>query len=221
MAITVTTETGAVLDGIDVVVLGGTDRAGKSDASGQVNFPGLPAGTYRLRFSGEPVITFEREVAVRAGQVSDVDVALSRAEPPKAAPPPQVVSAPPPQAPVFAPAGPSGQPQALSITALLEKDFVGDQPRHESFLSCSGNTRTTMLQLLKEPWPDRIFPNADSVYYVLGGEGTLRMSGRESRLNTYGFLSVPRGTRHAFERRGNRALVLLVVQSGEPCEPAR
>ena len=38
---------------------------------------------------------------------------------------------------------------------------------------------------------------------------------------TNGFLSVPRGASHSFERRGNRPLVLLAVLGGEPCEAAK
>jgi mannose-6-phosphate isomerase-like protein (cupin superfamily) len=164
------------------------------------------------------VITFEREVVVRAGQVSDVDVALSKA------PPPKIVTLPPPPAPeppAAAPvSGPTGHPQALSIFDVLEKEFVGRQALRESLLSCSGDTRATMLQL-NDPSPERTYLDADSVYYVLGGEGTLHINGRDSRIDTNGFLSVPRGTRHSFTRRGSRPLVLLAVRSGEPCTEAR
>jgi mannose-6-phosphate isomerase-like protein (cupin superfamily) len=38
---------------------------------------------------------------------------------------------------------------------------------------------------------------------------------------TNAFLSVPRGSSHAFERRGGRPLVLLAVLGGEPCETAK
>jgi hypothetical protein len=61
-----------------------------------------------------------------------------------------------------------GQPQSLSIPDLLEKDFVGKQPRRESLLACSGNTRTTMLQI-NEPLPERRYADGDIAYYVIGG----------------------------------------------------
>jgi hypothetical protein len=116
--------------------------------------------------------------------------------------------------------GPTGQPQSLSVPDLLEKEFVGKQPRRESLLSCSGNTRTTMLQI-NEPLPERRYADGDIVYYVIGGEGTLKQNGRDSRLGTNTFLSVPRGTSHSFERRGNRPLILLAVLGGEACEQAK
>src|SRR5688500_9592630 len=48
VAITVTDPAGETLEGIEVQVTGATDRRGTTNASGQLNFPGLQAGTYRL-----------------------------------------------------------------------------------------------------------------------------------------------------------------------------
>ena len=221
MAITVTDMRGMTLSGVHVEVTGPTERMGDTDASGQVNFPGLTAGTYRLRFTGDPVTAFEKEVAVRAGQIADVDVSLAAAPPRPAAPPPApaVVPAAPSSA-AAATVGPKGQPQILSIPDALEKDYVGKQPRRETLLSCSGNTRTTMIQL-NEPQPERVYADADAVYYIIGGEGTVAINGKTSALGTNAFVSVPRGTGHSFLRKGNRPLILLSVLSGEPCEQAR
>ena len=216
IAITVTDLQGATLEGVEVQVLGATERKGETNASGQVNFPGLQAGTYRLRFSGAPVITFEREVSLRGGQVAALDVALNPAPPPPA-PAPEPAPAPAAAAPN---AGPAGEPQTLDVPDLLEKNFVGSMPRRETLLSCSGNTRTTMIQL-NQPLPDRLYDTADAAYYVIGGEGTVRIAGRESKLGTNAYVSVPRGTAHAFTRAGRRPLILLMVLSGEPCEMPR
>jgi hypothetical protein len=217
MAITVTNPQGATIPGVAVVLMGPTERSGETDGSGQINFPGLQAGTYRLRFSGEMVTAFEKEVAVRAGQVADVDVSLNPAPEPKVI----VKEAPAlPPGPVATATGPKGQPVTYAIGDLLEKEFVGRQPRRETLLSCSGNERASMIQL-NEPLPERLYENADAVYYVLGGEGTLMLNGKETRLGLNGFASVPRGTSHSFSKRGNRLLVLLSVLSGEPCEEAR
>ena len=87
MAITVTDPRGATLGGIRVSLSGATTRNGETDPSGNLNFTGLMAGTYRLRFDGDNVISFEREVTLRSGQVLDVDVSLNPApEPPAPAP---------------------------------------------------------------------------------------------------------------------------------------
>ena len=222
LTITVTDPGGATLPGVHVAVSGSTDRSADTSDSGQLNLPGLLAGNYRLRFSGDNVVTYEREVTIRAGQVMDVDISLFAAPKPAPPPPPPPPPAPAPvvEAAPKPPTGPSGQPQSVSVVDLIEKDYVGRQPRRESLLSCSGNTRTTMLQI-NEPLPTRVYEDADAAYYVLGGEGTVKLNGRDSRIATNAFLSMPRGTSHSFERRGNRPLILLVVLGGEPCETAK
>jgi mannose-6-phosphate isomerase-like protein (cupin superfamily) len=216
MAITVTNQQGATIGGVAVMLMGPTERNGETNSSGQINFPGLQVGTYRLRFSGDSVTAFEKEVVVRAGQVADVDVSLSPA------PEPKVIMAPAPTPPpaAAAPTGPKGQPMTYAIGELLEKEYVGKQPRRETLLSCSGTERAAMIQL-NDPMPERLYENADAIYYVLGGEGTLMLNGKETKLGLNGFASVPRGTSHSFIRRGNRLLVLLSVISGEPCEQPR
>ena len=149
----------------------------------------------------------------------DVDVSLNPAPEPPAAP------ATPPQ-PAPAPAdddervGPKGQPQTIAIPDWLEKEFVGREARRETILACSGNERTTMIQL-NEPMPQRLYEDADIVYYVVAGEGSVTLDGRSSRVPVNALISVPRGTAHSFERRGNRPLMLLAVLGGEPCESAK
>jgi hypothetical protein len=217
MAITVTDPRGATLPGIRVSITGATTRSGETDASGNLSVTALMAGTYRLRFDGDKVISFEREVTLRAGQVLDVDVSLNPApEPPAPAPPEPVPVASPPEPRV----GPKGTPQTISIPDWLDKEFVGREPRRETILACSGNERTTMIQL-NEPMPQRLYEEADIVYYVVAGEGNVTLDGRVSRVPTSSFISVPRGTAHSFERRGNRTLMLLAVLGGDPCERAQ
>lgn len=218
IAMTIVDPNGATIPGVAVEMTGPLDRDGVTDESGQLNFPGLQAGTYRLRFSGEPVVTFEREVTLRAGQIEKLSIRLNPAPPPPPPPPPPQPEEP--EEPAGPPVGPVGEVQSLLVTDVLEDDFVGREPRRESLLSCSGNMRTTMIQL-NEPLPDRLYEDADATYYVLGGEGSIRLDGRETRIGTNGFISVPRGTTHGFTRRGNRPLILLAVLGGAPCEVAR
>jgi hypothetical protein len=219
MAITVATPQGMTISNVRVEVTGATERSGETNASGQINFPGLQAGTYRLRFSGEEVTTFEREVTLRAGQIADLDITLNPAPPPKVAPPPPAPAPAPQPAPTNA-MGPAGQPQMLSVVDLIEKEFVGRSPRRESILSCSGNARSTVIQL-NEELPERLYDSGEATYYVLGGEGTVRINGRESNLETGAFVSVPRDTAHSFTRRGRRPLILLATLSGSPCEQVK
>jgi hypothetical protein len=214
LVITVTDPNGATLPGIRVDLLGAADRSGETDSSGTLRLANVRPGTYRVRFSGPGVITFEREAVVRAGQTADLDVMLNPApeepEPEQPPPPEQQPATAPPQ-------GAIGQAKILSILDLLEKDFIGRQPRKETFLGCSVNLRSMMIQL-NETLPERLYESAEAAYYVLGGEGTVRLNGRESPLVTGSFALVPRGAAHAFTRKGRRPLILLSVLSGEACE---
>jgi hypothetical protein len=215
VAITVTDPHGLPIPGVRVTLAGPSDRNGETDERGQVNFVGMQPGTYRARFDGERLVSFEREVIARSGQPTGVEVTLNAAPPPPASPPP-----PPAQQAVPAPVGPAGQPGISSLLDLLDKQFVGKAPRRETLIACSGNTRTTLIQL-NEPLPDRLYDAADVEYYVVGGEGTARIEGRDMPVVTSSVVSVPRGTRHSFAKKGTRPLILLSVLGGEPCEQAK
>jgi mannose-6-phosphate isomerase-like protein (cupin superfamily) len=220
IAITVTDPTGFTIPDVRVEILGSSDRSGATNQSGQVNFTQMQAGTYRLRFSGESVIAFEKEVTLRAGQIANLDVTLNAAAapPPPPPPPPAREEAPPAPPPV----GPAGQPLAVSIIDLAERQArePGNAPRRESLVSCSGNTRTTVVQLNQDQ-PQRLYDTAEVTYYVVAGQGALRVDGRDSQLQAGTFVSIPRGTAHTLVRRGNRPLIVVTTVAGSPCEEPR
>lgn len=219
LAFTVTSPQGATLADVRVEVLGPSDRTSDTNSGGQVTFPGLQAGTYRVRFSGERVISFEKEITLRAGQIGSFDITLNAAAPPPAPPPP-----PPPPEPEEAPApavGPAGEPRNLSIVDLIERDLIpNNQPRRDTLVSCSGNTRSTLVQLNQDQ-PQRLYDTAEVTYYVVAGEGAVKMDGRDIAIGAGSFVSIPRGTAHAIGRRGRRPLIMLATLSGTPCEQAR
>jgi mannose-6-phosphate isomerase-like protein (cupin superfamily) len=198
------------------MLTGPSDRSGTTDTMGQLRVTGLQMGTYRLHFSGEGVITFEREVAIRAGQTSDIDVTLTAAPPPPPPPPPPAAPAPAAAAPV----GPKGAALIQSVPDVIEKNFIGNQMRRETLLSCSGNVRSTLIQL-NGPLPARVYDSADATYYVIGGEGTVVLDGKEQPLALNDAVSVPRGALHSFARRGRRTFILMAVLGGEPCEQGK
>ena len=215
-----TDPTGFTIPDVNVEVLGNSDRSGVTNQSGQVNFTQMQGGTYRLRFSGEKVIAFEKEVTLRAGQIANLDVTLNAAAappPPPPAPEPAREEAPPPP-----PVGPPGQPLAVSIIDLAERQVreAGNAPRRESLVSCSGNTRTTVVQLNQDQ-PQRLYDTAEVTYYVVAGQGALRVDGRDSDLQAGSFVSIPRGIAHTLARRGNRPLIVVTTVAGAPCEEPR
>jgi mannose-6-phosphate isomerase-like protein (cupin superfamily) len=216
MAITVTDPSGATIPGVKIASDGPTPRNGETNASGQANFPALLAGVYRLRFEGDAIVAFEKEVSIRNGQVLAVDVMLNPAK--KVAPPPApapVAAAPPPA--VAAPVGPPGQLQVLSLVDLAEKELERKQPRRETLVSCSANTRSTLLQLNQDQ-PQRLYENAESLLYVIAGEGALRVNDKETRMVAGSFAAIPRDTPFVVARRGRNPVIFLSVLSGEPCD---
>ena len=217
IAMTVTDPRGLPIQGVQVTVAGPSDRNGETNDSGQLNFVAMQPGTYRIRFDSDKVISFEKEVVVRAGQTTSFDAVLNPAPPPPEAPPPP---APAPVVATPAKVGPPGMPQVLSIVDLAEKQLSGNQARRETLVSCSGNTRT-MLVVLNQDQPDRLYDGAEVEYYVVAGQGAVRLNGRDTPLSAGSYVSIPRNTTHGVVRRGNRPLILVSILSGEPCEQAK
>src|SRR5687768_13162954 len=220
VAITVTDASGGTLSDVTVELTGPTARSGVTDASGQANFPGLQAGTYRLRFTGDAVTAFERELTLRAGQIAKLPITLTPApaarEAASAPAPAPAPATPPPPA-----VGPLGQPQVLSVINLVERELIANNaPRKDALVACSGNTRTMLVQL-NESQAQRVYAGAESLYYVVAGEGAISVEGRDTPLKAGVYASLPRGTTHALTRKGRRPLILLAVLSGEPCEQAK
>lgn len=115
----------------------------------------------------------------------------------------------------------AAQPQAMSIVNLIERELIsGTEPRRETLLACSGNTRTTLVQLNQDQ-AQRLYDTAEVNYYVVAGEGAVRMAGRDTGLAAGSLVVLPRGTAHGMLHRGKRPLILLVVLSGSPCEQTR
>ena len=216
IVIEVTNPRGLGIQGIRVELAGPVPRDATTDASGFVRFLGLRPGTYRARFSGEDVVTLEKEIVVAAGRTTEAEATLTPAEPkpePPALPPP-----PPPPPPAPPVVGPAGAPQVVD---LLARERLGKgQSRLETLLGCSGNTRSTLLQLAQDQ-PQRLYEGAEIVLYVVTGEAGFTVGNKEGVLGPGGFVSIPRSTPFTLRRRGNKTLEALVVLAGEPCEQAK
>jgi hypothetical protein len=201
------------LPGIKVHANGPVVRSGVSDAQGTVRFLALRPGTYRLRFEGDKFITLEREVTLRTGQPTDVEVSLTPAPPP---PPPPPAPKPEPAAPVRMNVRPP-EPRSLSIPDYVERNLIGSrEPSKSSVLAC-GATATASLVQVREPIKDRVHPDADEYLYVVGGEGTLALPTQDVSLQAGMLALVPRGANHAIQRRGRGVLVLMAILTDTPC----
>ena len=210
--VTVTDLSGTPLDDVRVNLTGALDRSGSTQTNGTVRFDSLRPGTYRLRFDKEGYVLFEREIEVRAGTPApNPSVALTPA--PKAPPSP-----PPAETPKSTALPPPGRPLTLGVPDYIERNFISNnQPQKVSTVGCSGLASTVLWQI-REPWDNRQHAGADAMLYVIGGEGTVRLEGRDTPVEAGSFAQVPRGTSYTLTRRGRNPLIILATLAGEPCQ---
>lgn len=211
----ITDGAGRAIEGVTVTLAGPVDREVQSPATGATRVEGLRAGTYRVRFTHEKFITFEKEIAWRAGTAQpemSITLYAAPAPPPPPPPPAPVVVAPPaPKLP------PPGTPKTLGVPEYIEKNFIsGREPQKESLIGCSGVAQA-MLWQIRDPWTGRQHESADGMLYVIGGEGRLKLAEREFNVAAGAFAVVPRGTTYSLSRNGRNPLIVLALLSGAPC----
>lgn len=212
LTVQITDNVGKVLGDADVIAVGPVDRQGTTDEEGSITFRNMAAGTYRLRFQHEGSITLERDVTLQAGRTTTRITAALNPEPERPAAPP----APTPAAPAPPPPAVNAQPMTVSIPDFVEKNYVGSQPMMRSPLGCTSSSTTTLVQL-RDPLTEHSHADADETLYVVAGDGTHRVNGRDSSLTAGTYSLVPRGTAHAITRKGSRPLIFLSILSGPPC----
>ena len=208
---------GKPIEGVTVHVMGPVDREVKSPDGGPTRIEGLRAGTYRVRFTHDKFITFEKEIAWRAGTAApEMSVMLNAAPTP---PPPLPTPAATPAAPAATATRlpPPGAPRTLGIPEFLEKNFITNrEPQKENLIGCSGVGQALLWQI-REPWTGRQHQSADAMFYVVAGEGRLRLGEREFTVASGAFAVVPRGTTYNLSRSGRNPLMVLAVLAGAPC----
>jgi hypothetical protein len=208
---------GRPIEGVTVNLTGPVDREVKSPASGPTRVEGLRAGTYRVRFTRDGFITFEKEIAWRAGTAApELSITLN---PAPAAPTTAPTPAPAPvkPEPSTSKLPPPGTPKSLSLLDFIEKNFIsGREPQKENLIGCSGVGQTLLWQI-RDPWSGREHESADAMIYVVAGDGALKLGDRDINITNGSFAVVPRGTTYGFTRRGRNPLIVLAVLSGAPC----
>lgn len=207
----VTSRAGEPLGGVAIVLDGTIARTGQTDGEGVALLRTVPAGPYRLRFEKSGWNTLERDITVRATGTTRVEVALSPAEaPPAPEPAPQPVAPPPP------PPAANVEPKTVGIPDFIDQNYLGRAPRKDSVLGCTDSMKSTLIQM-REPLGDHTHNEGDEVLYIVAGEATLKVGGREFKLEPGTYSLVPRGVTHSITRRGSNPVVLLSIETGQPC----
>jgi hypothetical protein len=185
--------------------------------SGATRVDGLRAGTYRVRFSHEKFITFEKEISWRAGQPApELAITLNPA-PVVAAPAPAPAPVVAPQPAPMAKLPPPGAPKTVSLPDYIEKNFInGREPQKQNEIGCSGFEQALLWQV-REPWNGRQHETADGMLYVVGGDGRLKLAEREFTVSAGAFIVVPRGTTYSISRSGRNPVIVLAILAGAPC----
>jgi mannose-6-phosphate isomerase-like protein (cupin superfamily) len=176
-------------------------------------------GTYRMRAGGDGFVTLEKEVAVKAGTTAPpVEFALSAAPPPPKAPEPPP---PPPPAPAPEPAPAAnimpGQPRVLSLLDLAEKSLGGRDAVRRVAIGCSGQGNAELL-VVRDSSQFGARADSDATLYVVAGEVTLQLAGKDQDMSPGWFSIVPRGSSHSLARKGKNPAILLLVTSGPTCQ---
>jgi mannose-6-phosphate isomerase-like protein (cupin superfamily) len=216
MTVAVTDSTGAPIADVKVSASGPMEREGTTTGAGQVRLLGIRPGTYRLRFEHENYNTFEKEVSWRVGTpLPTVEATLTAAPPPPPPPPPP--EPPKPAAPTFTPDLPAGKPSTMSLLDYIERNFISNkEPQKESLVGCSGGAQSWLWQI-RDPWQARKHDAAEAMLYVVGGDGTLKLDGRDIKVAAGSFAVVPRNTTYGFTRSGRNPLIILATLNGPPC----
>jgi hypothetical protein len=215
----ITDGTGRPIENVTVNVMGPVDREVKSPSNGPTHIEGLRAGTYRVRFTHDRFITFEKEIVWRAGTAQpEMAITLNAASERSApAPAPAPAAAPVVPPPSTTKLPPPGTPKTISLPDFIEKNFIsGREPQKENLIGCSGVGQALLWQI-RDPWTGRQHDGADGMVYVVGGDGRLKLGEREFTISAGAFAVVPRGTTYSLSRSGRNPLIVLAVLAGAPC----
>ncbi len=216
LQVTVLDRSGNPQEGAQVTAEGPSKRDGVTDEKGTVLFRTMSGGTYRVRATHDGFVTFEKEIAVRAGVAATVEFALAAAPRPAEAAPPPPAPAPEPAAPPPAPVVKPGQPRVVDVPDLAERSLGGRDPLRNVPIGCSGLSAAELL-VVRESRQSPARDNIDEMLYVVAGEATLTLAGKEQQIASGWFSIVPRGMPHALTRRGRNPAILLSILGGEPC----
>lgn len=207
-AVAVQDQSGAPLPEVKVTVSGAASRTARTEG-GRIVFEGLPAGTYKLRFEKEGYSIYERELAARGSAPIDVKVTLEKL----AAPPP------PPPAPVPVKPAPrvvDAKVVAIDMPAFIEKYYIGRAAGKTTPIACAAGGDATLLQL-NEPMAEHAHDDADEFFYVISGQGAVRLGERVEALGPGVFIMIPRGTAHVITPAVKKPLEILSLRAGAAC----
>ena len=208
LAIFVEDAKGQPVGDVLVTLTGATSRTSRTER-GRTVFENLPSGQYKLRFEKTGYLPLDHDVTGRGAKPIEVKVTLEAEPEPE---PVKPVEAPPPPPP--APA--ETRMVVLDMPAFIEKNYIGRAAGKTTPMGCASGGSSTLLQI-NEPLAQHTHDDADEFLYVIAGQGTAKLSGREESLGPAVFLMVPRGTAHTITAGPKKPLVMMSIRTGAGC----
>ena len=190
LTVTVNDATGAPLPDVKITVIGPVEREGSTTTMGQARLLGIRAGTYRVRFEREGFYTFEKEVIWRAGTPAPTARPRSRRAPPPPPPPDRRSRKPAAQAtrcPTYR------RRQAVDdVGARLHRAQLHlEQGAAQGEPDRLQRRRADVAVAGAGPVARRSTRSAELMLYVVGGDGTLSLDGRDVTVAAGSFAVVP------------------------------
>jgi mannose-6-phosphate isomerase-like protein (cupin superfamily) len=103
------------------------------------------------------------------------------------------------------------------MPAFIEKNYVGKTAGKLTPMGCSTGGTATLMQI-NEPVAEHTHADADEFIYVIAGQGSASLAGRQEPLGPAVFLMIPRGMPHTLTA-SKKPLVLISTRAGETCAP--
>jgi glyoxylate utilization-related uncharacterized protein len=107
----------------------------------------------------------------------------------------------------------------LSIPDLAEHSLSGKDALKVFPIGCSGASLSRLI-VLRDAIPSGANNDAEETLYLVAGEATLTLGGKEQPITPGWFTIVPRGTNYALGRKGKNPAIILSTVYGRPCGAA-
>jgi hypothetical protein len=214
ITVNVTDGRGLGIAGAQVTLSGPVTREGSTVADGSFRALGLKPGDYRFRFERDDYITLERDVTIRSGQPTEVDVMLSRAP---EAPKPEPAAPAPPQPAAKARTSSPLPAASFDVTSYLEREYLKSGPSRVKSVACSASDSVDLVQTTTS-WSQSAGDHQLAVV-AIAGQGRATVAGRSFRIDSRSgtTITVPTGSGFEATREGKNTLVFVVVSIGEGC----
>ena len=117
---------------------------------------------------------------------------------------------------------PEDLPAGPNIEALPDKPrpaVMAPKGVKNVAVGCSGVNRSQLV-LVREALKPAAHPDEDETLYLIAGEATLTLAGKEQALTPGWFSLIPRGSTYGLVKKGRNPAIFLSIVAGPACNSA-